>query len=408
MSISGETATSSARAGRAGVGFLILAGALSAVLPMSLDFYLPAFPQIAEQFGTDVGQVQLSLSAALLGFSVGQLAWGPLTDRYGRNRPLLVGLAVFVLASFGCAFAPTFTALMILRLVQALGGCVAVVGSRAMARDLYSGQSLARALSLIFLIFGVAPVLSPALGAILLTWWSWQAMFISLGVFGAACFVGVALFGETLPIERRLGQGVGQAMRSFGKVLRAPTARRAAAVSFLTGAALFSWVAVAPAALLETSGLSRGGFIVVFGLVSLTIVVMSQVNAALLRRVDVHQLLFRCVALMAVAALVLLAATLLKAPFWLLVVLLGCTVCFVGAIFANVMAVGLEPFAALAGAAAGVLGTVQTLGGAVSSALLAGLAIPGTVAMALGLSIPMVIAIPIARKLRNHAEPADL
>lgn len=381
--------------------FLALGGLLTALLPLTLDVPLPGFPELAEHFGTDISHLQLTISTALLGFAVGQIIWGPITDRFGRKRPMMVGLLIFIVASIGCALAPTLDWLIGLRLLQTLGGCVAVVGGRAMARDRYQGQALARAMAVIFLIFGLAPVASPFIGSVLVAAWSWQATYVCLAAFGVLAFAGVAAYPETLPAERRRAHGFAETVRAFGTVLRHPIALRAAALTFLAGAALFAWVAVAPAALMGEAGLSLTTFTIVFAIVSFVPVLIAQWNTMLLRRLDVHLLLFRLVAAMTIGGAVTLVATLAGAPLWLRIALIAVSLSPIIAVFGNTMTVGLEPFAAIAGAVAGIIGATQTVGGAASAALLADLPIAPALAMATGICIPMLIALPIAWSLRH-------
>ena len=152
---------------------IALLAALSAFGPMALDLYLPAFPDIARDFGTTTGEVQLTFSAALLGLGSGQILWGPLSDRYGRRRPLMAGVLVFAAASIGIAFAPSLPVMVALRVVQALGGSAGIVIARAVLRDLLSGRELARALGTVLLVFMLAPVLAPLVGWVVLRWAGW-------------------------------------------------------------------------------------------------------------------------------------------------------------------------------------------------------------------------------------------
>ena len=386
---------------RGGPFFLILAASLTAIIPMTLDFYLPSFPLIAEDFATDVGHVQFTMSAALLGFGIGQLLWGPIVDRFGRRNPILIGMSIFVIATIACVFAPTLGWLVAFRVIETVGGCAAVVASRAMARDIYSGQALARALSIIFLIFGLAPVLSPAIGGVLLNWMPWQGLFVILACFGVATMIGTLMFGETLPKDRRSRNSLSQVFASFGTVIRNPFGARVGVLMFLAGAALFSWVSGAPRALLEAGGLSLTMFTVVFGIVSFSIVVGSQLNVWLLKRIDVHVLLPRFVVVMATAGVVGILVASLPVPFWVVIVAEMLTICWVVTIISNSMAIGLGPFGALAGIAAGLFGTTQALGGALAAAALTALPVNGAVALALGMAVPMVLAIPFAFSLRK-------
>lgn len=380
-------------------GFLLLGGLLTGLLPLTLDVYLPGFPEMAAHFGTDIGHLQLTVSTSLLGFALGQVMWGPVTDRFGRKGPIIVGLIVFILASIGCALAPSLGWLAALRFVQAVGACAAVVGGRAMARDQYQGRALASAMSIIFLLFGIAPALSPIIGTLMLSRWSWPSTFIALAVIGAIALIGMLMHPETLPRDRRRSHGLSQTLAGFGTVLRHPMTARATVLTFLAGAALFAWVAVSPAVLIGDNGLSLTAFTIVFVIVALSQVIGAQLNTILLRRIDVHRLLAQLVMVMAAGSVVLLAATLLGAPLWLRIALITVTIAPIVAVFGNAMTVALEPFAALAGAVAGIVGAMQTIGGSASAAILADLSIGSQLAMAIGICVPLLIALPFARSL---------
>ena len=380
-------------------GFLLLGGLLTGLLPLTLDVYLPGFPEMAEHFGTDIGHLQLTVSTSLLGFALGQVMWGPITDRYGRKGPIIIGLLIFIISSLGCAAAPSLGLLAVLRFVQAVGACAAVVGGRAMARDQYEGRALASAMSIIFLLFGLAPALSPIIGTLLLSRWAWPSTFIALAAIGAIALVGIAVHAETLPRDRRRAHGLSQTLGGFRTVLRHPMTARATVLTFLAGAALFAWVAVSPAVLIGGEGLSLPSFTVIFVIVALAQVLTAQLNTILLRRINVHRMLAGLIAVMALGSVALLAATLLGAPLWMRVVLITFTIAPIVAVFGDAMTVALEPFAALAGAVAGIVGAMQTIGGSASAAILADLPIDSGLAMAIGICVPLLIALPFARSL---------
>ncbi|HCS22289.1 MAG TPA: Bcr/CflA family drug resistance efflux transporter, partial [Rhodospirillaceae bacterium] len=174
--------------------FVLLLGSLTAFGPLSIDMYLPAFPAMAEALGVPQGRIELSLASFFVGMAFGQLAYGPLTDRYGRKKPLYVGLSIYVLASVACALAPTADSLIFFRLLQALGACAGTVVSRAMVRDLFDHRESAQVFSLLMLVMGVAPILAPLLGGYVFLHFGWHAIFWSLAAFSAVIFVLVALY----------------------------------------------------------------------------------------------------------------------------------------------------------------------------------------------------------------------
>ena len=173
--------------------FLILIlGSLSALGPFSIDMYLPGFPAIAQDLNTTAARVTLSLSSFFIGISAGQLLYGPLLDRFGRKKPLYVGLLVYVLASLGCAAIHTINGLIVLRLVQAVGSCAAGVAAMAMVRDLFPVKDSAKVFALIMLVIGLSPMIAPTAGGYVTTAFGWQAVFVVLAAMGALLLGRVA------------------------------------------------------------------------------------------------------------------------------------------------------------------------------------------------------------------------
>src|SRR5512138_1422828 len=159
---------------------ILILGMLTAIGPFSIDMYLPAFPDIAKNLDTTVAQVTLSLSSFFIGISAGQLLYGPLLERFGRKKPLYVGLCIYLLASIGCAFAASVNALIGLRLLQALGGCVGMVAARAMVRDLFEVKENAKIFSTLMLVVAVSPIIAPTLGGYVTAVLGWRYVFVML------------------------------------------------------------------------------------------------------------------------------------------------------------------------------------------------------------------------------------
>ena len=165
-------------------GFVMLIlGGLAAVGPLTTDMYLPGFPSIAKSLHTDIAHVGFTLTSYFFGFAIGQLCVGPVLDRYGRKKPMKLGMILYIVAALGCALAASIEQLVTLRLLLAIGGCGGIVGSRAVVRDLFSGNEMARALSLLMMIFGVAPIIGPTIGGIVVTLFGWRFIFVALAIF---------------------------------------------------------------------------------------------------------------------------------------------------------------------------------------------------------------------------------
>src|SRR5690606_28638170 len=173
---------------------ILILGLLSAIGPLSIDMYLPGFEGIATSLETSVAHVQLSLTSFFIGIAAGQLVYGPLLDRFGRKLPLLVGLIIYILASFGCVLIDSADALVAYRFVQALGSCAGMVAARAMVRDFFPPQEAARVFSWLMLVIGVSPILAPTIGSYIMQIGDWHGIFVVLGSVGIAIFVSVVLF----------------------------------------------------------------------------------------------------------------------------------------------------------------------------------------------------------------------
>ncbi|MEZ5114644.1 MAG: multidrug effflux MFS transporter [Candidatus Nanopelagicales bacterium] len=374
---------------------LVLLAALTSFGPMSMDLYLPGFPAIAERFGTDQSAVQLTFSAALLGLGAGQVLWGPLSDRYGRRRPLLVGLAVFITASLLIPWSPSLPIMVALRLVQTLGGAAGIVIARATVRDIYSGTELARALSAIVTVFALAPVVAPVLGSLVLLVASWEWMFVLLAGFGALCAAGVLLMPETLPPDRRSTHGLVGALQQYGDILRSGRFRLAAAVAALGSVALFAYISSSPAVFIEGYGIGQTAFALLFAGLALCFAVGAQVNLRLLRRYGVSALLRVSVATQVVAALGVLTVALLTAPMAAMVVPLALAMMTVAGVNSNALALALDPFPKSAGSAAALAGGIQQLTGGLAAALIAALAVAPAVGMGLGMVPASVVSLAL-------------
>jgi DHA1 family bicyclomycin/chloramphenicol resistance-like MFS transporter len=264
---------------------IVLLGALAAFGPMSVDMYLPAFPALARDFRTSTSTVAFTLSAFFVGLAVGQLVYGPLADRFGRKGPLLVGLALYVLASVACAFAPNIATLVVLRALQAFGACAGLVMSRAMVRDLFDVQAAARVFSLLMLVMGLAPILAPTLGGFMLNLTGWQGIFGCLAGFGLLVLAAV-LWGlpETLPPRDRTAIGVGQSAKVYASLLKHRAFLGFSLSGAFASAGMFAYIAGSPFVFMTLHGIPSGRYGLLFGANATGLIGASQVNAWLVRR----------------------------------------------------------------------------------------------------------------------------
>jgi len=387
-------------------------GAFVALGPLTIDMYLPALPTITTELETTSAAVQLTLTGTLVGLALGQLVLGPLSDTFGRRRPLLAGTALHVLASLLVLLAPNIAVLGALRLLQGMGTAAGAVIAIAVVRDLFDGRAAATMLSRLFLVIGAAPVLAPTIGGEVLRFTSWRGVFLLLAVYGVL-LLAVGFFGlrETLPPERRSRTGVAGTLRGYRGLLGDRAYVGLVLVAGLTMAGLFSYVSGSSFVYQDQFGLDEQQFGLLFGAGAVWLIGATQLNPVLLRWFSPAQVLVAGTVLGAAAGalLLVLAGTstgglfAVAVPLW--AVLFGC-----GLALPNAPALALSRHGAAAGTAAALLGAVQFgVGAAVSPlvGLLGNDAVAmGTVVVAsLGLAIVVLVVVVRPWQL---AEPDEL
>ncbi|MFD9242212.1 multidrug effflux MFS transporter [Streptomyces sp. NPDC059556] len=359
---------------RTGLLVTLVLGGLTALPPLSMDMYLPALPEVTGALNAPAATVQLTLTACLAGMALGQLVVGPMSDKWGRRRPLLIGMIVYVLATAVCALAPTAEMLIGFRLLQGLAGAAGIVIARAVVRDLYDGVEMARFFSTLMLISGVAPIIAPLIGGQILRITDWRGVFHVLTVIGILLTLVVWRFlAETLPPERRHEGGVGQALCTMKGLL----ADRVFAGYMLTGglafAALFAYISASPFVVQEIYGASPQTFSLLFGLNSIGLVAVGQINGKLLvGRVSLDKALGWGLGTILVSSLALLLMTSgVFGEVGLVPVAAGLFVLMsaMGLAMPNTNAQALMRTPHAAGSASALLGTTSFLVGAVASPL---------------------------------------
>ncbi|HVD54347.1 MAG TPA: multidrug effflux MFS transporter [Propionibacteriaceae bacterium] len=347
---------------------VVVLGGLTMFGPLSLDLYLPALPQLADDLNASASAAQLSITACLVGLAVGQLVAGPLSDRLGRKRPLMIGLVAYLLASVACALAPSATVLIALRLIQGLGGAAGIVISRAIARDLYSGSALMIFFSRLLLIAGLAPVLAPILGGQLSRIMSWRGIFGVLAGFGAALLLA-GWFGlnETLPPERRVVGGFRRTLQGYNTLLHDRFFVGCALSSGLAGATMFAYIAGSTFVLQRIYGMSPQGFSFVFGGISLGLVGAAQVGARIALVWPLTRVLGLGLLINLVGAVAVLGTVISRLPLPVLIGALLVMVSAVGLIFPTANALAMADYPDLAGTASSLQGLSQFVFGAVAA-----------------------------------------
>jgi MFS transporter, DHA1 family, multidrug resistance protein len=339
---------------------LLLLGALSAFGPLAIDFYLPTFPALALAFATDVERVQLTLAVYFVGLAGGQLIYGPLADRFGRRRPLIFGVLLFSLASVLCSLASNLEWLIAGRFLQALGGCAGMVIARAVVRDLCDPLASAKVFSQLMLVMGLAPILAPLAGGLLLSQFGWQSIFVCLALFSACCALAVACW---LPETHRPSvppQSLRAAPQQYWRLLQDHQFIGHALTGGLVMAGMFAYIAGSPFVFIQLYGVPAHSYGWLFGANAAGFILMAQVNSWLLRRHAPGVLLPRVVWVYLLSALSLLTVSLLQpAMLWPLLVPLFVLVASLGCLLPNASACAMAGHGAQAGSASALLGFTQ-------------------------------------------------
>lgn len=394
-----------ARVPQAGRGLVFILGALTVMGPFAIDMYLPALPEIGHELGVGVGRAQYTVSVFLLGLAVGQALLGPVVDRWGRRRPLLAGLAVFVVAAIGCARAPSMTMLLAWRFVMALGASASTIVPRAVVRDLFDERESARMYSLLMLILGVSPIFAPSIGGQLIGLAGWRGIFWVLAGLGVACIVAVTFFLPDLPSGQRPGRGgVGRALRTYWSLLKDRRFFAAVLVAGFMMGTIFNCLTGSAFVLIKLYGLTPQQYALAFGFNGLGLIVASQLNRVLVARYPVRRVVGAALAGSVVAGLLLV---LTSASRWgglpVLIMLLFMNLAAAGMIMPNIAAIAMAPFGEIAGSASALLGTIQFGMGAAAGSL-AGVFHNGTaIPMAAGIAVCALASFTVWRTLARPA-----
>ncbi len=382
------------------IHWLILAfGFLSAMAPLSVDIYLPALPMLQRTFAADEARTLLTLSAFLVGFGAGQLFLGPLSDRFGRKRPLLAGLALYLVASVGCALADSITAVIVWRFLQAVGGCAVPVMVQSMVRDLFDRDQGARMFSLNMLVMGVAPIAAPLIGGQVMLWFDWRAIFWVLAAFGVLALVCAVALPETLSAARRNQAHPVAMILGYGELFQS---RRYVGYVFGLGfyyCALFGFIAGSPFVYIEHFGVSPQYYGFLFGLNIIGMMAGSFLNARIVLRRGSDRLL-RIGLFIGLGGAVLLAITGtqgiggiagIAVPSFVMLSMLSM-------IGANATSGALALFPHRAGSAAALSGALQFSMGALAGAVIGWLAdgTPGPMSLVMAGSVAIALLLNLA------------
>jgi MFS transporter, DHA1 family, multidrug resistance protein len=380
---------------------ILLLGTLCVITPFAVDMYLPAFSLIAAHFKTTTSAVSLSLSTYFIGFAFGQMLYGPLLDRFGRKRPIYVGLSIYVVASLGCAFPHDMQSLIVLRFLQAIGGCVAQVGAVAMVRDFFPVEQSARIFSLLFLMIGVSPLAAPTIGSLIMTWLGWQWIFVLLACIATTTLALIFFLlpeGHTPDPSISLMPAV--MLRQFQQILIRPQFYTYALSGAFSFAGLFTYVAGSPIIFMDGFHINASIFGVIFATLTMGFIGGSQVNVFLLRKFSSEQIFSGALVVQAFVGVLFMIGTLfgwfgLTATLILFFVFLSC----IGLTGPNGGSMALAPFSQNVGSASALLGFLQMGMGAIISTGIGFLGATAVVASLCGSSLLAVLIFVVGKRL---------
>jgi len=361
---------------------------LTAIGPFSIDMYLPAFPDIAKNLHTTVAQVTLSLSSFFIGISAGQLLYGPLLERFGRKKPLYIGLCIYLLASIGCALAGSVNALIALRLLQALGGCVGMVASRAMVRDLFEVKENAKIFSTLMLVVAVSPIIAPTLGGYITAVLGWRFVFAMLIVVVLIILAGIYfLLPESKKPDPNFSLRPTPIIKNFAGVIRHPQFYTYALTAAISAAGLYAYIGGSPHVFMEIFHVSEKQYGWIFALIAIGLIGSSQVNSVLLKNYTSEQLIRVALTCQSIIGISMAVITFLGwNDVFITIFLIFIFLCTQGFVFPNASALSMASFGHNAGSASALMGAIQMSIGAGTSALVSVLqnqtALPMTAVMA--------------------------
>ncbi|MRX69929.1 MFS transporter, DHA1 family, bicyclomycin/chloramphenicol resistance protein [Flavobacterium resistens] len=351
------------------IKLILILGSLTALGPFSIDMYLPGFSDIAKDLNTSVAKVSMSLSSYFIGISAGQLLYGPLLDRFGRKKPLFMGLMVYILASLGCAYVTDIDLFILLRFIQAIGSCAATVASVAMVRDLFPVKDIPKVFSLLMLVLGLSPMLAPTIGGYVTEDYGWHTVFFIL------MFMGISiLFASQIGLPNSYKPDVSISLKpkpiisNFLKVLKEPQFFTYAFTGAIAFSGLFTYVAASPIIFMDIYHVDAKTYGWIFAFMSVSFIGSSQLNSLLLKRFSSEQIIFRALILQSIVSIVFLVLSLnnllgLYETIAMLFVFLGC----LGISNPNTAGLTMAPFAKNAGSASALMGAIQLGLGSIAS-----------------------------------------
>lgn len=349
------------KAGRAGLGMVLILGTLASFGPLSLDMYLPALPEVAADLHTSASLAQLSLTFCLLGLAIGQIVVGPLSDMIGRRRPLILSLLLYMLSSLLCAFSPSVSFLIVMRFIQGFTGAAGIVIARASARDMYSGKELTAFFSLLMLVNGAAPIT----GGFILQFAGWKIVFIVLAVIGCIIFAAViTALPESLPPEKRTSGGLRETLMTFRGLLGDRMFMGIALSQAFVMTGMFAYIAGSPFVLQNIYGVSAQTFSLLFAVNGAGIICAAQITGRMAKTHDERKLFIAGLFIAVIGSIALLLSLALGLGLTAVCISLFIIVSSVGVVTTTGFSLAMQKQEKGAGSAAALLGLLPFIGGA--------------------------------------------
>ena len=347
---------------------LLVLGTLIALGPFSIDMYLPAFESIASEFSISKAEVGFSLTSYFIGIALGQLAYGPIMDKYGRKRPLLIGLILYVLAAISCYYSPNLDWLVISRFFLAVGASAGMVASKAVVRDIFPSEEVARAISFLMLIMGGAPIIAPTVGGIVITHFSWHIIFIILAVFAGLMFLSVTFFlPESITPDKSVELKLNKVISKYTGIFINKIFLTFSLAGSLAIGAMFAYISNAPVLFMDNFHLTETQFGWLFGLNAAGLIAGSQLNRMILKRYTTFRVTLNISVVLVVLASAFLLNALSGGNFYITIFLLFLILFLLGFQNPNTTALSLYPFEKRAGRASALVGSLKMILGAVAS-----------------------------------------
>ncbi len=379
------------KSGKNLIFLILILGSVTAIGPLAIDMYLPAFSDISENLSAPHNLIQLSLTSYFVGMTLGQLIYGPIIDRFGKKPPLFIGLIIFVITSILCCFVTDAKQLIILRFFQAIGVCGAMVIPRSVVRDIFSTQESARVFSHLMLVMGVAPVLAPILGSFILLKFNWRGIFIFFAIFGLICFYVSYKFIPQTKLANK-DEKISGAFKKYREILCDKNFVICAITSGFIMGSLFGYITGSPSVYMDFFGMNSQEYAMFFALNSLGFIGAAQINARILKKLKIEEVLRKSLFFMACSGFILLLVTVFCPVFWAFIFIFFIFLACIGGTSPNLTALALKKQTAHSGSASALLGAIQFVFAVTVSFVVSFLPFNGLISMSVIVGVCGIIA----------------